>query len=195
VISNIHQSQSAGLPFEEREGLLFVGSFNHPPNRDAVDWLMKDILPIVRRSLPDAPTFIVGSNPTPEVKAFADGDVEILGWVKDLSSLYARARLFVAPLRYGAGIKGKIGESAAYGLPVVSTSIGAEGLELRPEHEIVVADGTEAFAAAIVRLYNDPELWHEIASKSPRAIASQCSPAVVQRQLVQALHDLGAIAN
>jgi len=192
VIPNIHQSQNPGLTYEERRGLLFVGSFNHPPNRDAVEWLTGEVLPIVHRSLPDVPTFIVGSNPTEEIKALAGEGVEILGWVPDLRPLYAQTRLFVAPLRYGAGIRGKIGESAAFGLPVVSTSVGAEGLILQPEIAILVADGAEAFAAAIVRAYNDPALWLQLARNSPKAIASQCSPSVVLGLLTHALDGLGA---
>jgi glycosyltransferase involved in cell wall biosynthesis len=137
------------------------------------------------------PTYIVGSNPTDEIIALGRDGVEILGWVPDLASLYAQTRLFVAPLRYGAGIRGKIGESAANGLPVVSTSIGAEGLKLEPELDILVGDGPEAFAASIVRAYNDPALWLTLANNSHRAIASQCSPSVVQGQLARALADLG----
>jgi glycosyltransferase involved in cell wall biosynthesis len=193
VIPTIHQGQDPGLSYEERSGLLFVGSFNHPPNRDAVEWLIGEVLPIVHESLPDVATYIVGSNPTDEINALAADGVEVLGWVPDLRSLYARTRVFVAPLRYGAGIRGKIGESAAYGLPVVSTSLGAEGLKLQPELEILVADGAEAFAAAIVRSYNDPDLWGGLARNSRRAIASQCSPAVVRGQLEGALDDLGFI--
>ncbi len=108
----------------------------------------------------------------------------------DLGQLYARTRLFVAPLRYGAGIRGKIGESAAYGLPVVSTSLGVEGLKLQPEAEILVADGAQAFAEAIIRAYNDPELWAQLSEGSRRAIASQCGPVVVREQLARALVDL-----
>ena len=191
VIPTIHQSQGPGLSYDKRKGLLFVGSFNHPPNRDAVEWLNSEILPIVHRSLPDISTYIVGSNPTDEINAMAGHGVEILGWVRDLGSLYAQTRLFLAPLRFGAGIRGKIGESAAYGLPVVSTTLGAEGLKLQPETDIIVADGADAFANAIIRAYNDAELWSRLANNSHRAIASQCSPSVVQNQLARALDELG----
>jgi GT2 family glycosyltransferase/ubiquinone/menaquinone biosynthesis C-methylase UbiE/glycosyltransferase involved in cell wall biosynthesis len=190
VIPTIHQSEHPGLTFDEREGLLFVGSFNHPPNCDAAEWLKWEILPIVRRSLPDIPIYIVGSNPTGKINALAGDGVEILGWVPDLHPLYARTRLFVAPLRYGAGIRGKIGESAAHGLPVVSTSLGAEGLKLRPELEILIADDAEAFAETIVRVYTNPTLWWNLATNSREAIALQCSPLVVQGELARALKDL-----
>jgi GT2 family glycosyltransferase/glycosyltransferase involved in cell wall biosynthesis len=190
VIPTIHQNEHPGLTFDEREGLLFVGSFNHPPNCDAAAWLKWEILPIVRRSLPDVPIYIVGSNPTGDIKALAGDGVEILGWVPDLGPLYARSRLFVAPLRYGAGIRGKIGESAAHGLPVVSTTLGAEGLKLRPELEILIADDAEAFAETIVRAYNNPTLWWNLAANSREAIALQCSPLVVEQELARALEEL-----
>jgi GT2 family glycosyltransferase len=190
VIPTIHQSEHPGLTFDEREGLLFVGSFNHPPNCDAAEWLKWEILPIVRRSLPDVPIYIVGSNPTGNIQALAGDGVEILGWVPDLGPLYARTRLFVAPLRYGAGIRGKIGESAAHGLPVISTTLGAEGLKLRPELEILIADDSEAFAETIVRAYNNPTLWWNLATNSREAIATQCSPLVVEEELARALEDL-----
>jgi len=190
VIPTIHESQDLGLPYDEREGLLFVGSFNHPPNRDAVEWLTSEVLPIVRQSLPGVPTYIAGSNPTDEIKALGGHGIEVLGWVRDLGQLYARARLFVAPLRYGAGIRGKIGESAAHGLPVVSTSLGVEGLNLQPDVEILVADGALAFAEAIIRGYNDQALWTQLSDSSRLAIAAQCGPTVVRDQLARALADL-----
>ena len=119
VIPNIHAPHHLGRPFARRQGLLFVGSFPHPPNRDAAHWLVEEILPRVHQELPDVMTYIVGSQPTEDIKALAGDGVRVLGWVEDLTELYETARLFVAPLRYGAGMKGKVGESLAYGLPVV----------------------------------------------------------------------------
>jgi GT2 family glycosyltransferase/SAM-dependent methyltransferase/glycosyltransferase involved in cell wall biosynthesis len=190
VIPTIHQVEDPGLTYEARNGLLFVGSFNHPPNRDAVEWLTGEVLPIVRRTLPDVTTRIVGSNPPKEITDLVGNGVDVLGWVPDLNPLYAQSRLFVAPLRYGAGIRGKIGESAAHGLPVISTSLGAEGLYLRDGAEILLADEAASFAAAIVRAYSDPALWAQLATNSRTAIALQCSPTAVKGQLERAFSDL-----
>jgi glycosyltransferase involved in cell wall biosynthesis len=191
VVPTIHRNQQPGGGMLDRDGLLFVGSFNHPPNRDAVEWLTAEILPIVRKSLPEIPMFIVGSNPTEEISRLDGDGIHVLGWVPDLRHLYRRTRLFVAPLRYGAGIRGKIGESAAFGLPVVSTTIGAEGLNLTSGESIVLADTAEDFAAAIVQTYQDQARWPMIASGARRAIALQCSPGMIRHRLAEALEDIG----
>ena len=148
-------------------------------------------LPIVRRSLPEVPAYIVGSNPTTRSLLWRETEWRFWGGYRILLRCTHRRVCSVAPLRYGAGIRGKIGESTANGLPVVSTSIGAEGTRMLPEQDIVVADDPEAFAASIVRVYNDPTLWRTLATNGHRAIASQCSPSVVQSQLARALADLG----
>jgi len=191
VIPTIHREQHPGKKFAERDGILFVGGFNHPPNRDAVEWLTQDILPIVRKDLPNIEVSIVGSNPTDEIRKLAGEGVNILGWVADLEPLYANARLVVAPLRYGAGIKGKIGEAASYGVPVITTHVGAEGLHFVPNEAIVIANETEAFAKAIIDAYQDPTLWTKLAKNARISIARQCSPVVIKRQLAQVLKEFG----
>jgi glycosyltransferase involved in cell wall biosynthesis len=95
--------------------------------------------------------------------------------------------VFVAPLRYGAGIRGKIGESAAFGLPVVSTRLGVEGLALEPGRDILVADSAQDFAAAVVRAYKDSQLWTRLAANGRRAIALQCAPDVIRSRLAKIL--------
>ena len=141
VVPNIHGEEHSGRPFEERKGVIFVGSFPHHPNRDAAHWLVEEIMPLVRLEDPDIPTYIVGSSPTDDIRALESDSVRILGWVPDLANLYEHSRLSVAPLRYGAGVKGKVGESMAHGLPVVTTRLGAEGMGLQHEHDVLVAEG------------------------------------------------------
>lgn len=150
VVPNVHGEEHTGRPFEERNGVLFVGSFPHHPNRDAAHWLVEEIMPLVRLEDPDIPAFIVGSSPTEDILALESESVRILGWVPDLTNLLEHARLSVAPLRYGAGVKGKVGESMAHGLPVVTTRLGAEGMGLEHEYDVLVADGAEAFASEIL---------------------------------------------
>lgn len=149
--------------FDSRAGIIFMGTYQHPPNCDAVIYFVREIWPLIRREIPDVRFFIVGSEVTKEVEALSGNGVEVLGFVEDLTPLLRACRLSVAPLRYGAGLKGKIATSMQEGLPCVSTSIGAEGAEIASGKELLIADGREAFADAVVRLYNEPELWARLA--------------------------------
>jgi GT2 family glycosyltransferase/glycosyltransferase involved in cell wall biosynthesis len=141
-----------------RSGMLFVGGFNHPPNADAVRWFVAEVLPLVRAECPDARLHLVGSNMPEEISAIGDEGVVVEGSVSDeaLEALYARCRLAVVPLRFGAGVKGKVLEALQHGVPLVTTSVGAEGL---PEAESVmhVADAAEAFAASIIAVERGEE--------------------------------------
>jgi GT2 family glycosyltransferase/glycosyltransferase involved in cell wall biosynthesis len=191
VVPNVHRLEPTGPPFETREGLLFVGSYSHDPNRDAARWLVEEILPRVRRSLGEVPVAVVGSRVTPEIEALAGDGVAVHGWVPSLDDLYRRSRLFVAPLRYGAGMKGKIGEACAYGLPVVTTSIGIEGMGLADGDDVLVGDDAESFAAAVVDAYQDPDLWGRLAVNGRRAVEERLSSDRVRADLAQTLKALG----
>jgi len=191
VIPTIHRDEQRGRPFEGREGLLFVGSFQHPPNVDGVRWLAEEILPLVRDRLPGVCTSIAGSYPTDDIRALSRTDVRVLGWVPDLEDAYARARVFLAPLRYGAGVKGKIGESLAHGLPVVTTTVGAEGMGLVHRHDVLIADTAEEFAAAVAECYSHKDLWARLSVNGRRAVSHGFSPAAVESVLRDVLTDLG----
>jgi glycosyltransferase involved in cell wall biosynthesis/SAM-dependent methyltransferase len=147
------------VPYGQRDGMVFIGGFQHQPNVDAVLYFTKEVLPLVKRQLPDAVFHIVGSRVTSEVRALAGNGIKVIGFVKDLRTLLDRCRLSVVPLRYGAGIKGKIGTSLSYGLPCVSTTVGAEGMGLEVGDGVVVADDPEAFADAVVRLHQVAAWW------------------------------------
>ncbi len=148
----------------EREGLLFVGGFAHPPNEDGVLWFLSEVYPRVREVIPEIKFRIVGSHVTEKIET-ADGKdgIEVLGYVSDerLEELYAESRLVVAPLRYGAGVKGKVVEALHFGAAVVTTEVGAEGI---PDASSVmaVAGTEEAFAETVIRLYKDEELCHKM---------------------------------
>lgn len=151
--------ENLDMDFEKREGLLFVGGFAHPPNADAVLWFAREIFPLIRERLA-VPFYIVGSKVTEEIKALEqpDNGIIVKGFVteEELARLYATSRVVVVPLRYGAGVKGKVVEAIYNGAPIVTTSIGSEGI---PEAERVmkVADAPEDFAEAVVELYGDPD--------------------------------------
>ena len=123
IIPTIHTPHGRGLPFQERRDLLFVGNLHHRPNSDGVRHFMREIFPLVREALPGVRLTIVGENSSPEISAYASDSVRVTGYVPDVDPFFERSRVFVAPIRFGAGVKGKIGESLAYGLPVVTRGI------------------------------------------------------------------------
>lgn len=140
---------------KNNKGIMFVGGFNHTPNVDAVKWFVDEVYSKVREKM-DIPFYIVGSNPPEEVKALHGNGIDVKGFVSDeeLSELYKNCKLVVVPLRYGAGVKGKVVEAIYNGAPTITTSIGAEGI---PEIDdvLVVKDEAEEFADSIIKLYND----------------------------------------
>ena len=143
--------------------LLFVAGFNHPPNIDAAVWFVETVLPSLRESTPGLKLHIAGSNPSQEVLDLASDDVTVHGYVSDeaLTSLYSRAACAVVPLRFGAGVKGKVLEAIRYGVPLVTTSIGAEGI---PDAVDVmrVADDPETFAQAVLDALQGSSRPHDI---------------------------------
>jgi GT2 family glycosyltransferase/glycosyltransferase involved in cell wall biosynthesis len=191
VVPNIHGEEHSGRAFEERKGVLFVGSFPHHPNRDAAHWLVEEIMPLVRAEDPDICAYIVGSSPTDDIRALDSESARVLGWVPDLTNLLEHSRVSVAPLRYGAGVKGKVGESMAHGLPVVTTRLGAEGMGLEHEHDVLVADDAPSFAAEILRAYHDADLWARLAANGRRTIARDSSPYAIRATLAKILEEIG----
>lgn len=167
-----------------RDGLFFVGGFWHKPNSDAVRWFAQDIFPRLREAIPDLVFRIAGANAGDEVLALAQQPgIEVLGFVEDLESLYQRHRVFVAPLRYGAGMKGKVGQSLANGLPVVTTPVGAEGMGLQNDTHLLVADGKEAFVAQVLRVLDDDQLWMRLSVAGREHIRDHYSTAAVRDHL------------
>lgn len=160
VVSNLHELAGAGLPFERRRDLVFVGGFRHPPNVDAVRWFVEAVFPAIRAALPGVRLHCIGGDVVPEVQALRSHEgVLVHGYVADIAPYMDGCRIALAPLRYGAGVKGKINLSMAHGQPVVATSCAVEGMHLRDGHDVLVADGAQAFADAVVRLYRDATLW------------------------------------
>lgn len=183
VVPNIHAVEAARKPLAGRRDLLFLGGYAHRPNVDAVSWFVAEILPRILRSLPDVVLHVIGSQPPEEVLGLASANVLVLGYVPDPAPWFEGCRVFVAPLRYGAGMKGKIGQAMGFGLPVVTTTVGAEGLRLVEGEHALVADAPERFAAEVVRLYGDPVLWETLAEASWRHVARHFSEDPARRTL------------
>ena len=154
----------APTPFADRAGLLFVGGFDHEPNRDAVVWFLDEVLPLLADEVADATLTVVGARPPRAIRTRADDRVVVTGPVpeEDLRALYARARVVIAPLRFGAGLKGKVVEAMAAGVPVVTTPVGAEGLP-GADPPLVVAGSAEELAARLTELYTDEPRWERLA--------------------------------
>jgi putative sugar O-methyltransferase len=148
--------------FADRRDLMFVGTYQHPPNEDAVVTFVNEVWPLIRRRLPEVHFFVVGSSVTPKVQALAGNGVEVLGLVEDLDSLLAKCRLTVAPLRFGAGLKGKLASALQAGVPTVASPIAVEGSGLVDGEEVLVADTPQQWADAVVRLYQDQPLWEAL---------------------------------
>ena len=151
--------QPTGNAVRRPHELVFTGSMDWLPNEDAVQWFADEILPLVRQRVPDASLAIVGRNPSPAVRAVAarHTGIEVTGGVPDVRPYIERAALFVVPIRIGGGTRLKIYEAMAMESPVVTTTVGAEGLPLTDETHALYADDPVAFAAAIVRLLAMPD--------------------------------------
>ncbi|AMV05592.1 glycosyltransferase [Xanthomonas citri] len=177
LLSNLHEVAGSGHSFAQRRDLVFVGGFRHPPNVDAVQWFISEIFPQVRAQLPEVVFHCIGADLPDALKLLADEcpGVRLHGHVPDLVPFMDSARIAVAPLRFGAGVKGKINLSMAHGQPVVGTTCAVEGMHLRDGEDVCVADDAEAFAAAIVRLYQDATLWQRLADNGLRNVAEHFS--------------------
>jgi O-antigen biosynthesis protein len=171
-----------------RKGILFVAGFAHPPNVDAACWLMKEIMPLVRNSYPDVTVDLVGSNPTDTVKALSCPGVVVHGYVSDsdLAIMYRKARVAVAPLRFGAGVKLKVLEGMRQGIPLVTTPVGVQGLPGADEC-IPVSDKAEVFAASVIELLADDERWREVSDAEQGYIRQNFTSEVMTAALKRAL--------
>ena len=191
VVPNIHSPYLGDKPgFATRKGLLFIGSYNHPPNVDGVLWLVREIMPLVWQQIPELTVTLLGNNPTEEITALKeDARIVVTGYIPDVTTYFMSHRVFVAPLRYGAGMKGKIGQSLSYGLPIVSTAIGIEGMNLIAGQNVSKAERSDKFAEQIIRLYQDESLWHKLANNSHEAIAFM-TPKAIKSNLQYILENL-----
>jgi glycosyltransferase involved in cell wall biosynthesis len=191
VIPLLREIPGRGPGYKGRRGILFIGGFRHPPNTDAILWFCAQIWPIVRRRLPGIELSIVGSYPSAEVLGLKGNGVEVLGYVEDIEPLFAQVRLTIAPLRYGAGLKGKVVTSLGYGVPCVATPTAAEGLELENGQGIRVAAEPDTFAAAIVQLYEAADEWDRYSLAGLRAVTERFSVGANRPRIMNLLTELG----
>jgi glycosyltransferase involved in cell wall biosynthesis len=170
----------------KRSGIMFVGGFQHPPNVDGVLWFASEILPLIQSELQQVHFFVIGSNPSREILALQSPQISVTGFIDDatLEAYYERVRVVVAPLRYGAGVKGKVIEALRYGVPVVTTSTGIQGLK-QLHGTLPVADDPRAFAEHIIGLYNSDEAWLKTAEYGLSFVMAHYSKQSVLRELLK----------
>jgi GT2 family glycosyltransferase len=171
--------------------ILFVAGFGHPPNVDAAVWLARDIMKLIWERVPNATLSLVGANPTPTVRALASARVEVRGRVseEELRARYARARIAMVPLRVGAGVKSKVVEALREGLPLVTTTVGAQGLP-GIEASVAIADDVRGLADAAVKLLLDDALWRQASVGQLEYARNHFSRAAFRRSFLEAIGDL-----
>lgn len=189
VVSNIHSIKEAAysVGFEDRKDVVFVGNYAHLPNRDAALWLINDIWPNVYKLDSSAKLHLVGANLPDDlnVKLQKAKNVVVHGFLTDeeLANLLTHTRVFVAPLRYGAGVKGKIGQAIEYGIPVVSTAIGAEGMHLSNNKNAFVSDDAKEFAQQTTTLLNNKKTWEAYQKNAKSVITTHFSLDAAKKSL------------
>jgi glycosyltransferase involved in cell wall biosynthesis len=162
--------------------IVFAATMNHPPNRDGILWFARDVWPLIRAAEPEACLDVVGSHPTDDVRALEGNGVHVTGFVPDTRPYIAAARVFICPLRFASGTRLKVLEAMAMERPVVSTSVGAEGIDCRPGHDILLADEPREFADHVVRLLREPDEAARIAAAG-RQVAQRYDWQVVAEPL------------
>ena len=184
----IYDPDPIAAGFHGRSGVGFLGGYGHPPNVDAVDWFMDEIWPKVRAAKPDARFVLAGSKMPDRFKAL-DGKngVEVLGFVQTIDEFFGNVRASLAPLRYGAGAKGKVAASLALGTPCVSTSVGAEGMGLTAGVDVLVSDDPEGFARHILAMLDDENRWNELRQAGVDFARRETSRDVVRAHLADML--------
>ena len=164
----------ASPPSQTRTDIMFLGGYNHPPNLDAALWLLDELWPPLAAHLPQARLLLVGANPPPALLARADSRILVTGLVDELAPWFARSRVFIAPLRYGAGAKGKVLSAMAHGVPVVATAIAAEGMPFVPGKSIFLADTTDEIISETLGLYQLTDTaWQPVARAAQAYVGAE----------------------
>jgi glycosyltransferase involved in cell wall biosynthesis len=192
VVSNVHVLEPPGPPFEARRGALFIGSFEHPPNLDAIRWYLEEVHPRVLAAAPGFPLRVIGTDAPAWLLGWRADGVEVVGHAPELAPHFDAVRLSVAPLRFGAGVKGKLNTSQSHGVPIVATPIATEGMGLVHGEDVFEAEGAEAFAAGVLRVHEDPALWRRLAAGGRANLAERFSVERARAEVERTLRELEA---
>lgn len=167
-----------------RKELLFIGGFSHFPNRDGLLWFVLEVFPLIRMQEPEVRLLIVGSHASEEIRDLGNqAGIEFVGQVPETAPYLDRAAVSIAPLRFGAGMKGKVTEAMGAGVPVVTTTIGAQGLNARSGEHLLIADNPTEFAAAVTWMLADPKRAARVGTSGRDLIESVCGRERVVRTI------------
>ncbi len=191
VLSLIHPPVGSACVFSERRDLLFVGAFPHHPNVDGMRYFVDDIQALLEARLQDAKTYVVGTDPPAWLQARAAERLIITGHVPDLTPYLHRCKLSIAPLRYGAGVKGKVVLSMSHGVPVVGSAVAAEGIPITPGRDMLIGDDPPSFVDEVDRLYHDEALWGDVSDAGLRLVRQHFSFDAARSRLLETLDALG----
>ena len=189
ILPNVHRLVPPTCDQNKNE-IIFIGGFRHEPNIDAVVYFCEDIFPRIKKVIPEARFTIVGSNPPLEIRSLHSEFITVTGYVPSTTPYLQKSYVSVAPLRYGAGMKGKVGEAMAHGIPVVTTSIGAEGMNLIDRENVLIADSNEIFSDAVVELILDSSLYNKIKKNALEHIENNFTPEKISMLIGKILAEL-----
>ncbi len=189
MLDGIHQDNPE---FEQRQHFISIGNFRHDPNWDAVLWLKQQIWPLIRKQLPQAELHIYGAYPPKKATDLHNPKQGFLvkGWVPDAKIVMQQARICLAPLRFGAGLKGKLADAMQCGTPNITTGVGAEGFVEQGHWSGTIANQAETFANAAVELYNNQSQWQLFQQTGYRIIEQQFAKSPIQQKLIQQIRHL-----
>jgi len=179
--------------FSNREDIIFIGGFQHQPNVDAINYFLEEIWPLIIEIKPEIRLLIIGSN-VPE--SFSNYEINyrnviLKGYVRDLTPIFSTCRLSIAPLRYGAGVKGKIVTSLSHGVPCIATSIAVEGMGLTDNENISIAGSPIEFKEKVVDLYTNLEKWERLSENGLNFTKENFSIEKIKGEFVKVLGNLG----
>jgi len=183
---NLEKCPEKTKSFTQRQHFMTIGNFRHSPNWDVVLYLQQ-IWPLIRRQLPQAELHIYGSYPPPKATALHNPKIgfHIKGWADDAFEVLEASRICLAPIRFGAGIKGKLLDAMIMQTPSITTSIGSEGMHNGESWGGVVADDVEAFVEAAVKLYNDEEAWTEAQAYATALLHARYDAKILGEHLIE----------
>ena len=187
TVPNIHEIHYRDRPYSMRNNICFVGHFGNKHNVNAVTYFIENIFQFILRKNPEIEFHVLGYSSEKYKNAFKSPNVKVIGGLKYLEEALTYYKLFVCPMTFGAGMKGKIGGAIAAGVPVVTTSIGAEGFPFKDGEECFIADASLDFADKCNQCLADPAIWHKFSVKSRQTIAENYSPHVVAGKLGKVL--------
>jgi len=174
--------------------ILTMGTLYYPPNADGIRWFIQDVFPLVRQSIPQVKLTVVGKNPPKDFLRFADesqGSIIITGYVPELDPYFAESTMMVIPVRAGGGMRVRILEAFARAMPVVTTTVGLEGIQAKPGKDVLVADDPKDFASAVIRLLNDKALQDQLSINGRRLVESKYDWQVTLKDLEKVYRQVG----